>query len=273
MMIIRYWKICTCKFLYFSLFIYNFNWNELIDGYCIITIHFISFFVRSIRFSSSNILFHIISSFSSSLCCCRNRTSLATVRQIVPPDLFEYCETNHLLDDVVVIPKDDDDTESSPLQHPHQEHQPRTGPLSSPSPTPPPCTRHQEQQQPDSKQSITPLSSTTTQHSDSATTTVLSPRSLQEEKAAASPDKSASSSTMSQHHTRDLVFWTKIYNKKEQIYTARMQWKNKVTFTDEKRGRDRRITIETSQPNMQGNTNDYLDDDHKKAWKPIQKYI
>jgi len=129
-----------------------------------------------------------------------NRTSLSTVRQIVPPDLFEYCETNHLLDDVVVIPKDDDDTESLPLQ------QPRTGPSSSPPPTPPPCTRHQEQQEQDPKQSITPLSSTTTQHSDSATTTVLSPRSLQEEKAAASPDKSASSSTMSQHHTRDLVF-------------------------------------------------------------------
>ena len=52
-----------------------------------------------------------------------------------------------------------------------------------------------------------------------------------------------------------------------------MQWKNKVTFTDEKRGRDRRRTIETSQPNKQGNTNDFLDDDHKKAWKPIQKYI
>ena len=40
-----------------------------------------------------------------------------------------------------------------------------------------------------------------------------------------------------------------------------------------KRGRDRRITIETSQPNKQGNMNDYLDDDQKKAWKPIQKYI
>merc|ERR1711865_745593 len=130
-----------------------------------------------------------------------NRTSLSTVRQIVPPDLFEYCETNHLLDDVVVIPKEGDDTESLPLQQPH------TGLSSSPPPTPPPCTRHQEQEQErDPNQSITPLSSTTMQHSDSATTTVLSPRSLPEEKAAASPDKSASSSTMSQHHTRDLVF-------------------------------------------------------------------
>ena len=151
--------------------------------------------------SLSNLLFYLLASSSSSLYRCRNRTSLSTVRQIVPPDLFEYCETNHLLDDVVVIPKEGDDTESLPRQQPH------TGQSSSPPPTPPPCTRHQEQEQErDPNQSITPLSSTTTQHSDSATTTVLSPRSLPEEKAAASPDKSASSSTMSQHHTRDLVF-------------------------------------------------------------------
>jgi hypothetical protein len=84
-------------------------------------------------------LFRLAHSLSLSLISSRDRTSLSTLRQMLPEDLLRYCQTNRLVESVLGR---DGTPVSTQRQHPHSCHADATAPAAARMhPGPPPTSR------------------------------------------------------------------------------------------------------------------------------------
>jgi hypothetical protein len=68
---------------------FDFHLHPVLFGFCSILFCFNYYFL-------TNLFFLSFIYFNN-----RDRTSISTLRQMLPEDLLQYCETNHLVDDVV----------------------------------------------------------------------------------------------------------------------------------------------------------------------------